>query len=93
MDIFILNIKFLCLILWLEEVTPMTMMIPTAMTHDGQSMIVSGSVVDKPSEPKITSQSIEFGGCPIWQANRQTNVHSKVFFVKIVLLKLRLNAH
>ena len=48
MDIFIPNVKFLHLALWLEWVCT-----DDANTNDdAQSMIVYGFLVDKPNEPK-----------------------------------------
>ena len=46
------NMKFLCLNLWLGEVCTDDANNDDANDDDGQSMIVLGSLVDKPNEPK-----------------------------------------
>ena len=51
MGIFIPNMHYLCLGGW-EGSAQMMMMMTTKTTHDGQSMTVQGSLVDKPNEPK-----------------------------------------
>ena len=60
MDIFIQNMKFLCLTLWLGGVYTDD----DAKNNDGQSMLVYGSLVDKPNEPKSSADGSELSAVP-----------------------------
>ena len=45
------------------QIMPMMMPMMTMPTHNGQSMIVYGSLVDKPNVPKIICNSIKAKYC------------------------------
>ena len=49
------NMKFICLTLWLGEVCTDANADDANTDNDAQSMIVQGSLVDKPNEPKSNS--------------------------------------
>ena len=52
MGIFVPNMKFLCLSLWLGEVCTDDANDEDANDHNRQSMTVKGSLVDNPNETK-----------------------------------------
>ena len=53
------------------------------MMHDGQSMFVLGSLVDKPNEPKSTAFEYQFGNTGLFSEIRQLEQTKQIKQTKV----------